>query len=312
MDFLFSLFRKLSIVIVCLASVGADDLSARSSDFLRHGANPAKSEACLVTPPGNISVSYVPEDYRNGAIRSGVVHFFSPEAKAWPFFTLAAGANYNHCRSGFVIFRRGWRPIYSDASNNPNKINTPAYLKNNSWRAPSIVESIINRNAGTTRQEEQWQVGIDYFKLNLADKNIWPLNMPRTSLRHICADLSSARGVNGGDCSGAAVLGGFVSGIGGFAGIVDGKRQPKDSDNTNNYLDFVDIYRIFGSFRHAPLFAQVSLIMGLGVLTFGLGPVGVGRLWPIRGDRRRLGSGLLYSFAGLIGFGLLCGLIFLS
>lgn len=108
------------------------------------------------------------------------------------------------------------------------------------------------------------------------------------------------------------------SGNGGFGGsprgatrVVQRPEHKCDADNSKNYLNLVKQYGFFGSFRHAPLFAQISLIVTSGLLTMGLGPIGLVRLFPV-GEPRRLRSGLALSLAALGGLGLLGGILFLG
>jgi hypothetical protein len=53
---------------------------------------------------------------------------------------------------------------------------------------------------------------------------------------------------------------------------------------------------------YLPLYAQVGLVVILGFITLGVGPIGLSRLFPIQGDRPQLWTGLLYSIAGGVSF----------
>lgn len=94
--------------------------------------------------------------------------------------------------------------------------------------------------------------------------------------------------------------------------IIQSQEQTQGPNKAQNGLNLIKLYGVFSGFRHAPLFAQIGLVMILGMITLGLGPVGIGRLFPVWRDQRRIWSGLLFSLLGLVSFGLICGIVFLS
>ena len=85
----------------------------------------------------------------------------------------------------------------------------------------------------------------------------------------------------------------------------------------NDSLNFIDIYGIFSGLRHTPLL-MTGLVMGSGFLAMGLIPISLIYLFlpPFDSNgvsyRIRLCIGLFLFVLGLLGFGLLLGIIFLS
>jgi hypothetical protein len=111
------------------------------------------------------------------------------------------------------------------------------------------------------------------------------------------------------------------SGISGFNGCASGpngesqrNEQYKGTKNPDSSLEFIEPYRIFGGLRHAPLFTQVSLIMVLGLMAFGIGPIGFGLiLFSVEPNvQRKRVAGLLFFVLGALALGAIEGLIFLS
>jgi hypothetical protein len=60
---------------------------------------------------------------------------------------------------------------------------------------------------------------------------------------------------------------------------------------------------------HLSLYAQICLVMILGFITLGVGPIGLSRLFPLEGDRPQLWTGLLYSIASAVSFFLMFAII---
>lgn len=95
--------------------------------------------------------------------------------------------------------------------------------------------------------------------------------------------------------------------------IYERKKQKKSADPTKNGLPLVEHDGIFRSLRHAPLFTQISLMMTLGLIAFGVTPIGLILLLAPLNDEApgRLWGGFL-SGLGLASFGLISCFIFLG
>lgn len=96
------------------------------------------------------------------------------------------------------------------------------------------------------------------------------------------------------------------------ASIVERPEQQGGANYAEANLNLVGEQSVFGRFRHIPLYAQIGLVMVLGLGAMGLGPIGLGRLFPVGGDRRQLWSGLFFGFVGLLSYGLICCVVFLG
>jgi hypothetical protein len=95
------------------------------------------------------------------------------------------------------------------------------------------------------------------------------------------------------------------------------QKKKEGAKTADPRLDRIEPYRVFSGIRHAPLFTQIGLIVGSGLLALGLTPIGLVLFLPpfepYKGSRRvRLCIGILFCTVGLFGFGLLSGIIFLS
>lgn len=119
------------------------------------------------------------------------------------------------------------------------------------------------------------------------------------------------------------VLSGFVSGIGGVNSsfssdtiVIKCYNYNNNSKNADNCLNLVPAQRVFGSFRHAPLLAQIGFIMLLRFGTIWPPPVGSTRfltLGAVRGSGRQQRQQWSIVLPNLFGWGdylLLCSVNF--
>lgn len=98
----------------------------------------------------------------------------------------------------------------------------------------------------------------------------------------------------------------FVSSIGGvdrFSSVEQIQNQKKSADRRDD-----DGRQRITS--HARLLAEISLVVGLWVVTIWLCPIGFCRIFPVYGERQRLWSGIILSGFGLLSWGLMALLFF--
>lgn len=99
--------------------------------------------------------------------------------------------------------------------------------------------------------------------------------------------------------------------LSGASAVANSNDERGESENAKHDLDFVKNHRLFGGFRHAPLLAQVGLIVVAGIGALWIAPIGLCLLFPLdmngaaNRHRKRQFGGLL-TLLGLSGFCLLC------
>jgi hypothetical protein len=117
--------------------------------------------------------------------------------------------------------------------------------------------------------------------------------------------------VAGGDGRFFSTLGRYNSGSGGNAAVVDRNQQRQKPDDTKGDLIAAQSNGIFSRFRHTPLFAQISLVMALGLGAFWLFPIGFDRLFPLNtgGPNNSYRQRLIGAGLSLLGLGCLSVLL---
>ena len=99
--------------------------------------------------------------------------------------------------------------------------------------------------------------------------------------------------------------GGCYGGICGAPNVEKVQYDKGKADSGNRYLNRVQKNSLFGSIRHAPLFAQIGLVMTLCFVAFQVIPIGFDLLFPLDADRGsdRDGKRWLGAFLSLLGWG---------
>jgi hypothetical protein len=102
-------------------------------------------------------------------------------------------------------------------------------------------------------------------------------------------------------------------GIRGNAAVVQSPQQQRRANDAQDKLYTTEHDGIFSRFRHAPLFAQVGLLVVLGFAAFQLCPVGFDGILPVANRvGRRLWSAILLLAFGLLSLFALLGIILLG
>lgn len=104
-----------------------------------------------------------------------------------------------------------------------------------------------------------------------------------------------------------ASVGGIASGDGRPPSEIEGNEEGHSASHPEPRLNAAERDGFFRGFRHAPLLAQIGLVMATGLAAFGLTPVGIGLLLD---RKRRAACGALA--VGLSSLGVLLTIIWLA
>lgn len=265
---------------------------------------PQISKAGLVMSPSNISIFN--ETVYKGNIPKGSSYSRSIEECAELFNSfITSPEDIRTLTDNIFIYRVIGRDVGGFSGSISNYLNIEKLLVHNCWRPTVILNYIFKLDS------------IFFGAKSYVSKQASQGGSNNSFCSHFPYEHIGALDMSGRNLRKASTLFSGTSGIYGGLSTSDRKSQRNEQNKTpycgQDCLPSIEYDGIFRSLRHSPLLAQIGLIVILGLLAFGVGPIGIVLLlFPLNPKSKDRPTAWFLSGLGFLSFGLIICFVFLG